>query len=178
LLELGVEHTRINETITDDEVLPFGSGLKAIFTPGHAPGHLCFFDVASASLLAGDMVASIGTIIIAPEDYGDMGAYLDSLERMRTFSAKALMPAHGPVLFDAAVDEKLLYYLTHRREREGRILAALTATPQSLEALVPRAYPEISPKIYFLAERSLLAHLQKLEKEGKALRDGEDWRKP
>ncbi|MGD8606659.1 MAG: MBL fold metallo-hydrolase, partial [Myxococcales bacterium] len=54
------------------------TALTALHTPGHAPGHLCFIDAASGMMIAGDMVASVGTIIVEPTD-GDMLLYIESL---------------------------------------------------------------------------------------------------
>src|SRR5262249_4659129 len=80
----GAGRVQISRTIDDGEELAYGpSGLRAVFTPGHAPGHLCFVDAAARAIVAGDMVASVGTIIIEPDDSGDMRLYLDSLRRLR-----------------------------------------------------------------------------------------------
>src|SRR5437762_3235465 len=75
----------------------------ATHTPGHAPGHLCFADAAARAIVAGDMVASVGTIIVEPEDGGDMTLYLASLRRLRAevdAGATRLLPAHGPPIVD------------------------------------------------------------------------------
>jgi glyoxylase-like metal-dependent hydrolase (beta-lactamase superfamily II) len=89
---------RVDETIDDDAVLCCGGvELRALFTPGHAPGHLAFVEATTGVTVAGDLVAGIGTILIAPDD-GDLGQYLDSLDRLRASGAKVLLPAHGPAL--------------------------------------------------------------------------------
>jgi glyoxylase-like metal-dependent hydrolase (beta-lactamase superfamily II) len=164
---------RVDRTLADGERV---GGLRAIHTPGHAPGHLCFFDEGAGALVAGDMVASIGTIVVEPDDGGDMIEYLASLEKLRALGAKSLLPAHGPPIVGAdAVDAKLSFYIAHRLEREGRVLAALSDIPQTIEELTPPAYPDVPPTIYPLAARSLLAHLLKLEREGRAARDGDRW---
>jgi glyoxylase-like metal-dependent hydrolase (beta-lactamase superfamily II) len=150
--------------------------LVARFTPGHAPGHLCFVDAAARAIVVGDMLASVGTIIIEPGDGGDMGLYLASLARLRAevdAGATRLLPAHGPPIVDGGA--RIDFYVAHRLEREARVLAALGATPATLEELVPAAYPDVSPAIYGLAARSLLAHLFKLEREGRAMRSDERW---
>lgn len=167
----------VTRTIADGESLPFAPrGLVARFTPGHAPGHLCFHDEAAAAIVVGDMVASVGTIIVEPDDGGDMTLYLESLRRLRRLvddGARWLLPAHGPAIGDAA--GKLDFYVAHRLQREGLVAAALGDEPRSVTELVPAAYPDVPPAIYGLAARSLLAHLIKLEREGRARRDGERW---
>jgi len=65
--------------------------------------------------------------------------------------------------------EKLRGYLEHRLEREELVLNALrTLGPATPRELVPPSYPDVKPEVYPLAERSLLAHLGKLVKEGRA----------
>src|SRR4051812_20942228 len=95
---------QISRTLDDGERLDYGpSGLRAVFTPGHAPGHLCFVDAAARAIVAGDMVASVGTIIVEPDDSGDMRLYLDSLRLLRREvdgGATTLLPAHGPPIAD------------------------------------------------------------------------------
>jgi glyoxylase-like metal-dependent hydrolase (beta-lactamase superfamily II) len=169
----------VERPISDGEVLDAGeAGFQAVFTPGHAPGHLCFFDPQSGALVAGDMVASVGTIVVEPDDGGDMRLYLESLARLRALSPTALYPAHGPPLVGADAIAKLDFYVAHRLEREARVLAALGADAVPVSELVPPAYPDVPPAIYPLAARSLLAHLLKLEAEGRAVREGERWRLP
>jgi glyoxylase-like metal-dependent hydrolase (beta-lactamase superfamily II) len=164
----------VTRLIRDGEQLEYG--LRAMLTPGHAPGHLCFIDDRTRAVIAGDMVASVGTIIVEPEDDGDMRLYLDSLRALRALDASVLFPAHGPPIDDA--NAKLDFYVKHRLEREGRVLAALTAAPQTLAELVPPSYPDVPPQIYPLAARSLLAHLLKLQADGRAARDPDDrWRR-
>ncbi len=146
----------IDELLEDGDVI---AGATCVFTPGHAEGHLVF-EVGDASI-AGDMVAGLGTILIDPDE-GDMALYLGSLERMRERSAHVLLPAHGPVIRDGHA--KLTEYLAHRRLREQRVIAAL-GEPKTLEKLVEVVYSDTPRMLWGLAERSLLAHLAKLENE-------------
>jgi glyoxylase-like metal-dependent hydrolase (beta-lactamase superfamily II) len=163
---------QISRTLEDGERLDVGpGGLRALFTPGHAPGHLCFVDAAAKAIVAGDMVASVGTIIVEPGDGGDMRLYLDSLRRLRgevDGGATTLLPAHGPPIVDGGA--RLDFYVAHRLEREGRVAAALGDAPATVAELVPPVYPDVAAALYPLAARSLLAHLYKLEYEGRARR--------
>ncbi len=146
--------------------------LECIFTPGHAPGHLCFYEHKTASLIAGDMVASHGTILIDPSE-GDMGQYLDSLRRLRRWNARLLLPAHGIAISDP--DATLQRYLEHRLMREGKVVAALSKKPQSLAQLVAEVYADTPVVLHGLATRSLLSHLVKLEAEGRARAHDHAW---
>lgn len=147
--------------------------LHAVHTPGHAPGHLCLFEPESRVLVAGDMVASVGTILVEPRD-GDMQLYLESLERMRALEPSVLLPAHGEPIADA--DGKLREYRKHRLWREERIWDALREHgPGTAVALVPFAYADASKAVWPIAALSAEAHLVKLEREGRARRVEEGW---
>ena len=152
-------------------VLEVGGGaslaLTAVHTPGHAPGHLCFAlpsHEGVVPVLAGDMVAGIGTILIDPSD-GDMCDYLASLNKLLRLGPTVLHPAHGPSSEDGQA--KLRGYLAHRLAREAAILNAVrkAAAPQSLAQLVAVAYREVPEGLWPLAQRSLAAHLRKLQQE-------------
>jgi glyoxylase-like metal-dependent hydrolase (beta-lactamase superfamily II) len=163
----------VSRLLDEGDRLPYGpDGMRVLHTPGHAPGHLVLVDERSRTVVAGDMVASIGTIIIDPPE-GDMALYLASLERLRGLDARMLLPAHGEPIDDP---ERLLsFYVAHRLERESRVVAALAAGPAPVEELVPRAYPDVAPMLYPLAARSLLAHLLKLRDEGRAVERAGTW---
>jgi glyoxylase-like metal-dependent hydrolase (beta-lactamase superfamily II) len=146
-------------------------GATAIFTPGHAEGHLCF--AVGDATIAGDMVAGLGTILIDPGE-GDMAVYLASLELLLARPAMALLPAHGPMIPDGHA--KLREYLSHRLQREAKVAAALREAPRSLAELVAEAYDDTPRALWGLAERSMLAHLVKLARERRATdAGGERW---
>lgn len=168
---------RVDRTLRDGDVLALAGAprcvLRAVFTPGHAPGHLCFLEEQSGALVAGDMVAGVGTILIEPSE-GNMNDYLASLARMKTLAPRLLLPAHGPVITNPAT--RLDEYVTHRLWRERRVVDALERLGASTSAaLVPVAYADVPRAIFPLAERSLIAHLVKLVEDGRAERTGDVW---
>jgi glyoxylase-like metal-dependent hydrolase (beta-lactamase superfamily II)/8-oxo-dGTP pyrophosphatase MutT (NUDIX family) len=153
---------------------PVPRRLRALFTPGHAPGHLCYLEEETGFLAAGDMVAGVGTILVDPSE-GDMARYLDSLRLLRRLEPRVLLPAHGHAI--SAVASKLDGYIRHRLWREERVAGALAARgPATPADLVPAAYADVPEALYPMAERSLIAHLVKLEADGVAARDGGLWR--
>jgi ribonuclease/clavin/mitogillin len=163
-----------SRTLADGEVIDLGDRrLRCVFTPGHAPGHLCFLEEETGWMIAGDMVASVGTILVEPTD-GDMRQYLDSLARMAALGPRVLLPAHGTPIADPA--GKLAEYTRHRLWREDRTLAAVAARgPASSRELVPIAYSDVPPAVHPLAERSLISHLLKLAADGRIRRVGDQW---
>jgi glyoxylase-like metal-dependent hydrolase (beta-lactamase superfamily II)/8-oxo-dGTP pyrophosphatase MutT (NUDIX family) len=157
------------EPVRDGEIL--AGRWRALHTPGHAPGHLCFLDEYSRALVCGDMISGASTIVIDPPE-GDMGEYVRQLARLRDLGPRTLYPAHGPVIPDAL--GKLDWYLKHRREREEKVQRAL-ATASALGEITRLAYDDTPTVLHPLAERSCLASLEKLLGEGLVRRDGERW---
>ena len=137
---------------------------EVLHTPGHAPGHLCLFERSEGTLIVGDMVASIGTILIEPRD-GDMISYLDSLRRLEALSAKVALPAHGDPIVDPSA--RFRGYVAHRLMREGAVLRGVVKSPgASLDELLPVVYSDAPPLLFPIAKLSLEAHLVKLVREG------------
>ena len=155
-----------------------GALWSALWTPGHAPGHLCLINERSGDAVVGDMVAGVGTILIEPEE-GDMAAYLESLRTLAALPLSRLLPAHGPPLSPAR--EALEGYIAHRLAREAKIFAALPSAPRErigLAELVEIAYADAPAAVRVGADGGLAgyaarAHLEKLRREGRASADGE-----
>jgi glyoxylase-like metal-dependent hydrolase (beta-lactamase superfamily II) len=148
------------------------AGWIAIHTPGHAADHLCFAREDGVVLTA-DHVMSWSSSVVSPP-LGDMAAYFASLERMIARDDSLYLPGHGPPLPDPRPFVEAL--LGHRRAREAAIAAALEATPRGTKSLVDALYSKVDPTLLRAAERNVIAHLLKLEREGRAAREGELWR--
>jgi glyoxylase-like metal-dependent hydrolase (beta-lactamase superfamily II) len=146
-----------------------GTVLRAVHTPGHTPDHVVFFAPAARALFTGDAVLGRGTSVIDPPE-GDLGAYLRSLDAMIALHPRTLYPGHGPAAW-AAVD-KLEEYRSHREERERQVLEAMAEGPRTPEEIVATVYTDYPPEVTPLAARSVLAHLLKLEREGRAAHVG------
>lgn len=140
--------------------------LTALHTPGHASNHLCFLHEENRLLFTGDHVIDGSTVVIDPPD-GNMRHYIDSLQRLLSIEFESIAPGHGDLLHEPY--KVIEWIIAHRLQREARVVSALQEhgglTPT---ALVPKVYADVDPDRYALAERSLLAHLQKLADEGRA----------
>ena len=167
-------------TFKPDRVLEDGDSLatnefvlKAVHTPGHASNHLCFRHDETNWLVTGDQVIDGSTVVINPPD-GNMKDYIDSLRRLKVMRCEALLPGHGERIDDPV--RIINWIVDHRLEREAKVLAALKVNPKvSSHDLVPDVYEDVPEHLYALAERSLLAHLLKLEEDGLAELDNETW---
>jgi glyoxylase-like metal-dependent hydrolase (beta-lactamase superfamily II)/8-oxo-dGTP pyrophosphatase MutT (NUDIX family) len=139
--------------------------LKVLHTPGHAANHVCLVLLEDGLLFSGDHILNGSTTVVDPPD-GDMTAYLDSLDRLAEacdeHGIEYILPAHGHVLgFAKQAIGKLK---AHRLHREARIVAAMRERPTgTLEDWVELAYADVPPRMWPVAKRSLLAHVQRIE---------------
>jgi glyoxylase-like metal-dependent hydrolase (beta-lactamase superfamily II) len=165
---------RLAELTGAEVVRPSGEGRVGPFevfaTPGHAPDHVSL--LAGRALFTGDTVLGTGSVFIAPGE-GSLAAYLQSLRRLRELDLEAILPGHGPVVWDphAKLDE----YIEHRLDRERLVLDALAAGARTRDELLDRAWSDVdfeaAPYLRYAAAATLEAHLEKLEEEGR-LPDG------
>ena len=157
------------EPLADGQVLrgsdDSDDGWQIVHTPGHASGHIILYEAQRGLVVGGDLVASVGTIVVDPPD-GHMATYLDTLARVRELDAKTLLPSHGAPI--TPPEPVLTYYIQHRRQREDKVRRALTRTPAALADVTRTAYDELDPRLLPLARRAALAHLQKLCEDGEA----------
>ena len=138
--------------------------LQVLHTPGHARGHVCILEEKRRSVITGDLMAGIGTILIDPPE-GHMATYLASLRQLQELNPAALFFAHGQA--SATAQEKLREYIDHRIMREEKILKAWEGGIRTADEIVPQVYSDVHPKMWSLAERSVTAHLEKLREEGR-----------
>ncbi|MCL4801718.1 MAG: MBL fold metallo-hydrolase [Burkholderiales bacterium] len=149
-----------------ERVAAGGATLRVIHTPGHASNQLCYLLEEERLLFTGDHVMQGSTVIINPPD-GDMAEYIASLEALFAEDIAYLAPGHGFLM--GSPHEMIERVIIHRRDRENKVLARLRAAgTATLEALVPAVYDDVPPQRHGIATRSLLAHLVKLEREGRA----------
>ena len=163
---LAARGLRVDATLADGERHELGPGfhVRVVHTPGHARGHLSFLVEEDGTLLCGDLLSALSTIVIDPPD-GNMGDYLASLDKARALAPRFLFPAHGPVLRDGA--QVLSQLAEHRRAREARVLAAWRQGLRDPDAIVPHAYDEgeVPPPLRPVAGRQVQAHLDHLREQ-------------
>ncbi len=170
----------VNDTIHDGDRLELGTApdksgpwhLEALHTPGHASGHLAFYEPHYRLLFAGDMVSTVSSVVIAPPD-GDLSVYLQSLQRLRALDCRLLFPGHGGV--SSCPRKTIEMCIAHRVQREEQLLAALATGPRRMNDLLVEVYKGVPEKMMKFARLQLLAGLQKLEREGKALTNQDHW---
>jgi glyoxylase-like metal-dependent hydrolase (beta-lactamase superfamily II) len=161
-------------TLADGDTIRVGDlVLRALHTPGHASNHVCYLLEDTGLLFTGDHLMQGSTVVIAPPD-GNMSDYLHSLERLQREPVTRLAPGHGLTIEDGQAEINRI--IAHRLQREAKVLERLEQFgPATLDALVTRVYDDVDPRLHPLAKSSLLAHLQKLERDARAHDSGSVW---
>jgi recombination protein RecT len=141
--------------------------IEVIFTPGHAENHVCLALVEDGLLLSGDHILNGSTTVINPPD-GHMGDYLKSLDQLtelcQKYAITQILPAHGYVLDHA---ERVIAHLkAHRLGREEKIAGVMQAHPTgTLDDWVAKAYDDVPHRLWPVAKRSLLAHVEHIRSQ-------------
>jgi len=173
-LDESFDTTYEPERVLSDGEAVSGDGwtLRAVHTPGHTSNHVCFALEESGALFTGDHVMGWSTSVIVPPD-GDMGDYLESLDKLYSREDRVYYPAHG-----AAVEKPqqlVRSMLGHRRQRERQILKVLADGPRSLPEFIPIMYKGLDPRLEKAAQMSVHAHLIHLERRDMVNRSEERW---
>ena len=160
--------------LKDGEVLKLGNQeWTVLHTPGHHPEHLCL--ISDSGLIAGDMVAGIGTILIPPHQ-GDMVTYIEQLERLLDLDPHLMFPSHGPVI--PLPYRTLEHYIQHRSIRHDKVLAAVEAGHSALEEIAKVAYSDTPNAHPGLSVDQTLSHLLSHEKGGNVRSTDGGWVRP
>jgi glyoxylase-like metal-dependent hydrolase (beta-lactamase superfamily II) len=156
-----------DEGLHDGDVVGVGDlEIRVVGTPGHTADSLSFWVPEDRTVLTGDTVLGRGTTVVAHPD-GQLGAYLDSLDRLHALAAArqidAIWPGHGPVISDALA--ALDHYIAHRKERLGQIEAALVQLGGDVPSdelprkVVEIVYQDVDQVLWGAAELSVRAQL-------------------
>ncbi|MCF2164202.1 MULTISPECIES: MBL fold metallo-hydrolase [Halobacterium] len=158
--ETGVAPDRVfrpGDTIGD-------TALTVTDTPGHAPDHVAVLATVDGecNAISGDLVFADSSVFVGAVD-GDMRAYLASLRRLAAGAPPRLQPGHGPTIEQPADRLHALY--AHRRDRERRVLDAVAAGCETVDAILDAAYDKDLAGVRDLAGQTVRAHLDKLARE-------------
>jgi glyoxylase-like metal-dependent hydrolase (beta-lactamase superfamily II) len=160
--------------LADNAIVPTDEGdLTVLHTPGHSPDHLTLWHADSRTLFVGDMLVLGSTVVIPASHGGSLVDYLKSLDRMLQLNPARALPAHGPVIEDPAA--LINRYVSHRALREEQVLSFISERPYSLEDLATLIYPYLAPELIGMARESALAHLHKLQHEGRVVLENDRW---
>ncbi|QCW04510.1 MBL fold metallo-hydrolase [Natrinema pallidum] len=160
-----------DRTFAPGTTIPLGDEhVRLLDAPGHAPDHIAIAAGRTGPILCGDCAVREGSVVVgAPE--GDMRAYVTTLRRLWAMDPPVLYPGHGPEI-DAprATLERLL---SHRADREQRVLEAVTDGAETIGEILDGAYEKDLSGVRDLARATVRAHLEKLAVEGRIAWDGD-----
>ena len=166
--QFGSGASVVDDVLEGDEVVNLGERrIRVIATPGHTAGTVCFFLEDEGILFTGDHIMGRGTVVIRSDEGGSMAQHIDSLRKLLDLDLKLILSGHGPAILEPRA--KIQEVVRHRMEREEQILGLLREGITGVDALMARAYGDVTERLAFLARHQVVAHLKKLEEEGRAV---------
>ncbi|WP_420497731.1 MBL fold metallo-hydrolase [Parafrankia soli] len=157
-----------------------GWELRTIWTPGHSPGHLCFWEPFYRLLLSGDHVLPRITPNIPFHTQADddpLGDYLASLDKLADLPVEEVLPAHEYRFVDHP--GRIAALKRHHGERFAEVLTALrdgAASAWDIGRHMTWSSPwdKIEGFMKRAAVAEALAHLRALERRGLVRERGGD----
>ena len=147
-----------------DTIAGNGFSFTCVHTPGHTSNHMCYELREEKALFTGDHIMGWSTTVVTPPD-GDMAQYIASVKKLQARDDAILYPTHGAPI--TAPKPFLAAYLEHRYGRERQVLTCIADGLGTIPDMVARMYADVDKRLHPAASRSVLAHLIKLENEGR-----------
>ena len=165
-------------TFQGGETISTGAvSLQVVWTPGHAPGHICLYDAQRRLFFAGDHILPVITPNISlrlPSAGNPLGDFINSLNKVKMFDVKLVLPAHEHIFSNlpARVEE----IIQHHRHRTGEMLDTLRTKPRTAYEMsaditwMPEfggvKFHTMAPWDKRMAVSETLAHLEALRLDG------------
>ncbi len=159
------------------EVFDLGGRIvRAVATPGHTAGTMCYLVEDEGILFTGDHIMGQGTVVVRSDEGGSMAQHVESLQVLLNMGITTVVSGHGPVMNDPLTQIPEL--VRHRLEREEQILGMVKDGMGEVGDLVSRIYGESSERRLWLARHQVVSHLKKLEDDGQvvAVEEGTTYR--
>ncbi|HEY0932679.1 MAG TPA: MBL fold metallo-hydrolase [Trebonia sp.] len=158
-----------------------GWRLRAVHTPGHTPGHLCFVDEVSRRFFGGDHILPRITpniSLLAGGNHEPLADYLVSLAKVRDLDVDEIMPAHEWRFRGLA--ERVDDIAAHHEKRLAELLAAIAANPDETPWFLAgqltwsRSWDQYSGRMRISAVTETAAHVFELVRRGLAMASAGD----
>ncbi|SDH76060.1 Glyoxylase, beta-lactamase superfamily II [Sinosporangium album] len=179
MLRAFVTVVKPDRLIEDGERLDLpGWNLRALWTPGHSPGHLCFVEPDRRLLFSGDHVLPRITPIVAVHTQSPpnpLADYLDALAKVRDEAVDEVLPAHEYRFLELA--DRVDHVIAHHHERLEEIeeqlalKSGVTCWELATSLTWSRPWDTIVPFMRRAANNETLAHLVWLEARGRVRRE-------
>lgn len=144
--------------------------IEALHTPGHTSNHICYALREENLLFSGDHIMGWSTSVVSPPD-GDMGDYLESLQRVLECNFDTIWPTHGPAITE--VRTFVQAYIDHRHKREAQILKAIESGKNNIMDMVAAMYVDVDKRLHPAAAHSVFSHIIHMVKTDRVSCEGE-----
>ncbi len=179
LREVGGWGFKVAHGFTDSEFLRFGdTEVQVIHTPGHTPGHSCFWFPAQEVLYSADFdFTEFGPWY--GEAASNMDDFLASIEKLKTLKPRITVTAHELGVIRGDITARLDEFAAIIHKRETRLLDHLKE-PLTLAELADKAviYEEYYSTDNFTAQverRMVRHHLESALRQGLIRKDGDHY---
>ena len=164
----------IQKVLDGDKIFNTEWSFEVIFTPGHRFDHICLAWEQMNIIFSGDHVMGWSSTVIVPP-LGNMGDFIDSLNKICARKENTYFPTHGEPIRDAKTHIQL--QLNHRNKREEQILTLIGKTAHTPDELVPLIYKNLISDLLEPAALNVFATLIHLSTIGVAKYQGKLSRK-
>lgn len=165
-IDAYAEDTPIRSALVDGQRIVLGDAQATVHVlPGHTPGSTVYA-TDQGDLVTGDTLLETITsnaIELLPEDEGRFHTYLRSLEALRRFVGRRVLPGHHAPF--TLTDQVLDHHMEKHARRAQRIRSRLER-PRSAWELLPDVFPRLRSDQHFLAMSDVVGHLHALEVDG------------
>ena len=169
-------------TLEDGDTVSVGDfHLQVVWTPGHSPGHICFYEPDRKLLFAGDHILAVITPNISLQPLAQsnpLADFISSLNKVRSLDIALALPAHEHLIEDTPgrIDE----IIEHHELRNSEILAALEDEALTAFAIAKQItwmpelggvrFDDLAPPDRRMAVSEALAHLEAMRADGRVSR--------
>jgi len=170
--------------LTGGEIMRTGVfNLEVIWTPGHSPGHICFYEPQNQFFFSGDHILPNITpnisyhLLSGPDPLGD---YLNTFDKLASLPVKEVHPGHEDSFHN--LKKRLNEIAEHHQLRENEIYNLITDQARSAFQIAARlqwnvrglTWEKFSPWYKRMATTEVIAHLQFMEHEGRIRKENDD----
>jgi glyoxylase-like metal-dependent hydrolase (beta-lactamase superfamily II) len=148
------KHTKI----LDKSILFANVTIEPIYSPGHASDHFCF-RIPGEVIFTGDHIMGWSTTMIRKPD-GDMGQYIQSLNKISKYTKEMFLPGHGNKIVDGY--KRCEELIEHRNKRSNQILKSLEEKDLDAHEITKIIYKKISKNLITYAELTVEASLDEM----------------
>lgn len=112
----GIWSGGVSSTLADGQKIDLGGRtITALHTPGHSPGHLCYWEEERGTLYSGDLIYRGKLDMFYPTT--DPVKFLDSVRRVEALPVRVLRPGHFDLQIEPVLISQVLNALENLAQR-------------------------------------------------------------